>query len=227
VRRSLLETVHGLIARTYGGADDTHDVASFVIGDEGYRRLTAEATVLRTVGSSESVDAPGPCLLVRPIGDATALALYFPDALIGRLEERPPTRVLDDLNAADFADFTEEIDHFAALSDALQAGRDVSLLELELRANVSKTMVLAHFLARLLGRSRLRTGERLWIRHQVFERRDCAEDDPELRQRYRDARRLAVRLLDRLEPMAGAERLAALRSWNALSGPEKLRQLGA
>lgn len=221
---SLLRDIHGLIERTYATASGIADIGEFIIGDEGFRRLRGRHHLVRGP-EGEPATLAGAALLVRPEPFRTAVSVYFPDALIRRLESRPPHRVLDEANVDDFAEFIEEVDHFVVVAHALGAGREVTLLELELRANVTKALVIGHFLARHARRASLHEGERLWLRHHLFEKRDVAEPEAAIAARYREARRLAVRLLDRLGRLSRVERLARLRRWNDLSAAEKVREI--
>jgi hypothetical protein len=229
---SLLAATQGLIARTYHSRPALHDAAPFVLGDEGYRRLARRHRIVHALDAPEQAPgedpvAAGPRVLVRKLRGGTALAIYLPDALVARLEARPPSLILDDGNVDDFAAFVEEVDHFVALSQRLGSGRALHLLELELRANVSKVLVLSHFLGRLAGRPVLRAGERLWLRYHLFEKPRFCDANTAVRQRYEDARRFAVRFLNRLEDLPAQHRVAELRRWDALPGPEKVRELAA
>ena len=153
------------------------------------------------------------------------LSIYFPDALIARLETRPPLAVLDDRNVDDFADFVEEIDHFLVLYDGLRRGREMHLLALETRANVSKALVVSYFLGRLSGRRRLRPDQRQWVRYHLFGKKRFNDPDPAVRRRYSDARRFALRLMERLEGLSAHRRIRELRRWNNLPAQVKMREL--
>ncbi|MFQ5767152.1 MAG: hypothetical protein ACE5ID_04125 [Acidobacteriota bacterium] len=228
--RSLLAATHGLIERTYGARSGVSDLAPFIIGDGGYRRFFLGDSVVGRLGGETAEEAPrvpaGPRVLVRDLpGGPTALAIYFPDALIKHLEEAPPTLGLDGDNVDDFASFVEEIDHFIVLAHGIRTGKSLNLLALETRANISKALVLFHFIGRLSGRTRLLREERLWTRHHLFEKVVFIEGDPLVRRRYEEARRLAVRLLDRLEQLPLSRRLKELRRWNQLSPQQMLLDL--
>lgn len=217
---SLLEILAGLIERTYAFHAPLGELGRFVVGDEGYERLLSGRELLRSVAPSSA----GARLLLRPSGRCWALALYYPDRLIARLERHDPRRGIGPQNLAPFATFIEELDHLLTVADRARPGRPpVSLLELEWHAEVTKYMACAHFLARTLGRERLGSGPRRWLRYHLFERGESAEEDPALRARYREARRLAVRLLDTLLPLDRGERLRRLRAFHRASFHEKLR----
>ncbi len=81
---------------------------------------------------------------------------------------------------------------------------------------------------KLEGRiTRIRSASNIPVRYHLFEKRDFCEADATLRRRYAEARRFAVRVLDRLQKMPVARRLERLRRWNALPAPAKLRDLAA
>jgi len=97
-------------------------------------------------------------LLVRHDGDEVSLALYLDDALLERLRERNPLAELDDEGLADFWTAVEGISHFNYVVHNASARREVTLLELELQAEVDKfvsTMLLAREQGRRAVASRL------------------------------------------------------------------------
>jgi hypothetical protein len=53
------------------------------------------------------------------------------------------------------------------------------------------------------------------------------EEEPTVNQRYRDARRLAVRFLERLQRLGVAERLRRLRLFHRETQQRKMRLLSA
>lgn len=241
---SLLETLQGIIERTYRMRTGIRDVGLFVLGDDGYRRLYGSAAVCEKVALP--VGAGGDArLLLRLDSRSGALraAIYYPDAMVRRLEERSPARGLDDGNIDDFAVLVEELDHLLCVASRVGEGRAFSLLELELHANVTKYLAGALFLA--LSRSGaeggagrrppsagrgpasgLTEGERAWLRYHLFEKLEFADEDPEVRARYRHAARLGWRFLAGLEALHPSGRLAALRAFHRRSHEEKLAMLG-
>jgi len=217
-RSSLLELVRGLLERTYRLESGLGDIGSFVIGDEGFRRLYGEREVYRTAGS---VAANGAQTLVREVGAGVMARIYFPDAMIDRLESCPPQHGLDESNVDPFAVFVEEIDHLLLLAERARMNRPVTLFEMELHANVSKYLVLSRFLA---GGSRgLDPGRRAWLRQQLFDKGQIRDDDEALRERYRDAAHWAVKFLDRLLGQPASLRLSTLRRFHVASAHQKLR----
>ncbi len=226
----LLILLQRLIERSYDWCTGIEDLGPFLLGDEGYRRLYLGREILEAL--------PGHPAAARTMvswrGREIRLGLYYPDALIERLERENPLHRLNDGNIGPFAALVEELDHLLMLAWCARHGREVGLLELEFHANVTKYLVTAHFLARLSRRQRLSPEQRQWVRSSLFH--DAGEGLPvPLRQRYRTAARLAVRILTHLEPFHGEDRVRALRrfarhSWSCqrscLESPEPERGLG-
>ena len=211
---TLLHAVQGLLERTYGMRTGL-DAARFVIGDLGYRQFFLE---VRSGGPER-----GARTLVRETEQGLRAALYFPDGMIERLEAHPPQRGLGEANVDAFAALVEEVDHLLCIADAAERDRPVSLLELELHADVSKALVLARF----LGQGRPLDGaRRTWLRYHLFHKGEWAGEGEGERERYREAARLALRFLDALESRPLAARLAALREFHSATGPGKRQLIG-
>ena len=225
---SLLQSLQSLLERTYRMKTGIVDIGRFVIGDEGYRLFYGpggRASVTRVAASA----AAGARVLVHDGPGPLSARIYYPDSLIRSLERCPPSRGLGDENIDPFATFVEELDHLLLIAERGRLRRPVSLLELELHANVTKYLVCALFLApRRGGRARapLDPQTRLWLRWHLFEKIAFAEPDPKVSVRYSDASRFARRFLDRLdrEPDASS-RLARLRAFHAATHQEKLAEL--
>jgi hypothetical protein len=213
---SLLEAVCALLRRTYALEAPLFPIGRYVIGDDGFRRLyTSEATTASSEGGE------GGRLLLRETDAGLRACIYFPDAMIRHLEAHPPQRRLDDANVDAFAVLVEETDHLLVAAERCHEAREVSLLELELQANVSKDLVLSRFLARQ-GR-RLGAGRRTWLRHHLFHKRDFRDSEAGAKERYDDASRFALHFLGRLEREAAAEdRLRLLRRFHRAPLASKL-----
>ena len=213
---SLLRTVQGLLTRTYALSAPLDDIERYVIGDAGLATLY-DGPRARAV---ESAAGDGARLLLREDAGTLRACVYFPDALIEHLERQPPQRGVHADNVDAFAVFVEEIDHLLVAAERADAGRGVSLLELELHANVSKYLVLGRFLAG--SARRLGPDRRAWLRHHLFERPVYSDPDAEVRGRYATATRHAVRFLATLEGMRPERRLERLRRFNRLDLGGKL-----
>ena len=230
--RSLLETLQGVIERTYDLETGIDDIAAFVIGDAGYQRTygasDAQGNVVRMVGSGRPwMASPGARTLVRQADGGIAISIYYPDSLVECLERHDPTRRLDDANVDAFAILVEELDHFLVIAERFRAHAAMTLLELELHANVTKYLVLRMFLGKLRAPARPSEADAAWIRHHLFHAGDFAETDADLRWRYRQAARLAARYVSRLDGMPQASRLPELRRFHRLPSLAKIAHINA
>lgn len=236
---SLLERLQGVIERTYDLDTGVRDIGRYVIGDEGYRRfygrsLTAGG-VVETVGAASSREAgtapstvPGARTLVRESGTGqVAVSVYYPDRLIDSLERNDPTRVLHDGNVDDFVVLVEELDHFLVIAERVRSRGVLSLLDLELHANVTKHLVLSLFVARLRGSRRLSAADEAWIRWHLFEKAEYSDPDPAVRGRYRDAARLAARYVRWLARRPAAARVGDLRRFHRMPPQSKIACINA
>lgn len=208
----LLLRVHEIIERTYDRGLLPLDPSPFVIGDDGLERLYGGPPD----GETHAM------LLVRTGTETPRVRLYYPDRLIENLERNDPSRGLTEENLRDFATFVEELDHLLLFAACLAWGRAARPVELELHANVTKVLVVSLFLARTLGQPRLTHEQRVHVRFEVLGRGDYEGETGDVRQRYLDARRLAFRFLERLEPLAPPRRLELLRSFSRAPLEDKL-----
>lgn len=215
---SLLESLFGLLRRTYALEAPLLPIASYVIGDAGLRTLYPKGE-----HEARSATGAGARLLVRDTDSGIRACIYYPDEMIRRLEQRPPHRGLDDDNVEAFAVLVEEIDHFLVTAERAHAGRGVSLLELELQANISKDLVLSRFLIR--RGYRLDRDRRAWLRSHLFHGRAYCDQDPPTRRRYEEASRFALRFLLAMPRQSREDRLTILRRFHRASLAGKLELL--
>jgi hypothetical protein len=190
-------------------------IGCYVIGDRGLRTLYPSGA-----SCARSSAGDGARLLVRETSAGLRACIYYPDAMIRHLEEKPPQHGIDEDNVEAFAVLVEELDHFLVAAERAHAGRGVSLLELEIQANVSKDLVLSRFLS---GRGRrLDPGRRAWLRHHLFHGRSYSDADPAVRARYDEASTLALRFLRSLERWPSRLRVERLRRFHRAPLAEKL-----
>jgi len=216
-KRSLIETVQGLLERTYAMERHVEPIERFVIGDRGFRLLYGTRIESKVVASA---DGQGARTLVRETDDGVRACIYFPDAMIRSLEHSPPQRGLGDRNVDAFAVLVEEIDHLLCIAERVHQGRRISMFELELHANVSKFLVLSRFLA--AGRPRLGPRRRLWLDYHLFRKSGFVDDDPDVRERYQDAGRWARRFVEGCRTVPFAERTGLLRRFHRADTPGKI-----
>ena len=107
--------------------DVSHDVDDFVVTDRALLEALGDGT--RTADEK---------LLVVQNGEQVELALYLDPGIMERLREDDPTRRLHDGNIADFCTVLEGVSHFLYLTWNAEYERGVSLLELEMQAEVDK-----------------------------------------------------------------------------------------
>jgi hypothetical protein len=216
----LLSRMQGLLARLYD-APVTHDVGDFVFSDrrELERLLGAEADAL----SDEQV-------LVTHDEHGVRLGVYLDETVLERLTARDPLETLDDGNLQDYCTALEGVSHFHYLAWSLARGRNVSLLELELQAEVDKYVcALALF-------TRQRAGTFPGVLHdRLFGRVSYLPQlDGETRRRYEEANRHAARFCRSLEERFLRARrlrpeawLAELRKFFRLGHQAKVRAAAA
>ena len=238
INPSLLEQLQGVIERTYDLDTGVRDIGRFVIGDEGYRNLYSESSqagqLIEKVGSAETGGTnaragtrtgarTGARTMVRQSGDgAMAVSVYYPDSLIDCLERNDPTRRLDDANIDAFGVLVEELDHFLVIAERFRSRGVVSLLDLELHANVTKYLAMSLFVARLRRAASLTPGDVEWIRWHLFDKGEFSDPDPDIRGRYRDAARLAARYVSALEMVPSGHRLCELRRFHRMAPQAKI-----
>lgn len=230
-RISLLESLQGLIERTYDLETGVADIGRFVIGDEGYRKIYGDLSRPPSTGVAPpgitfaGTSGGGARTLVREAEAGLALSIYYPDSLVRCLEENDPTRCLDDVNVGPFNVLVEELDHFLVIAERYRNRRVMSLLDLELHANVTKYLVLKMFVAKLRGVRRLSEEDTLWVRYQVFEKGEFIEPDPDVCERYRSASRLAGRYVKALDGLSPPVRVPELRRFHRLSPQAKISRI--
>lgn len=178
----ILRRIQDLIGGIYD-VDITHDVYDFLVTDRG--KLPASA---RNTPTDEQ-------LIVAEDHSGVGMSLFLDPELLERLRRADPILHLDEANVADYWTALEGVSHFVYV--AWNAGHDksVSLLELELQAEIDK-YVASYWLLRRQFPERF-PSELLRL---LFERTrvdpDLAGDRAEL---YREASRYAEKFCRRLE----------------------------
>lgn len=157
-------------------------------------------------------DAPGDeQLFVTTVDDELCMSLFLDPGMLDRLQARDPNEELDQGNVADCWTALEGISHFLCVAHHAGHDRQVSLLTLELQAEIDK--YIASFLL-LRRRDPHRFPAEL---HSLLFRR--ARIDPHLaagrESLYRRASRYAARFCARLEPCLRALCRSGDGSWQA------------
>ena len=135
---NLLRRMQSLLAGLYD-APVEHDVGDFLVCD---RRRFAQVVGARTHCEDDEQ------VFVIEDRHGVQLGVYIDERVLARLERRDPTELLDDDNLGDFCTALEGVSHFHYLVWSLTRARPVSLLELELQAEVDKYAVAMALLTR-------------------------------------------------------------------------------
>jgi hypothetical protein len=212
----LLRELQKLIVGLYD-APAEHDVYDFLITD------AARAAALQGSAAAPPTDEQ---LLVAEDGDGVGISLYVDRAVIERLGARCPLHRLSEDNLADYCTALEGVSHFHYFVWSAGRQRHVSLLELELQAEVDKyASALRLMLGQRAGRFPAELFERLFEGAQFAPHLSTSE-----RTRYEEAHRFAARFCRRLEERFLRRRqarpeglLAELRTFYRLGRHAKLR----
>ncbi len=212
----LVRQLQDLIARLYD-APVEHDVADFLITDG------TQAAALQGRDDAPPTDEQ---LLIAESDDGLELGLYVDAAVLQRLRERCPLEALDEANLADYCTALEGVSHFHYCAWSAERRREVSLLELELQAEVDKyASALRLMLEQREGRFPADLFHRMFERASFLPQLEAAE-----RRRYEEAHRFAARFCRRLEERFLRSRrarpeamLGQLRSFYRLGRHAKLR----
>ncbi len=179
----------------------------------------------RLSGSTSTGDRPER-LLVREQDDWLELSLYLSHEIVEHLEQRNPTCRLDESNINEFCVALEGVSHFVYLAWNAGYDRTVSLLELELQAEIDKYITAVTLLDQQQGRDAHRHLHRRLFRGVSF----APELNDEERQRYRLANHYADRYCRHLQnrflhPRRGERMMRELRQFYRLPRQEKLYRI--
>jgi len=163
----------------------THDVYDFLVTDR--RRLPMS---VRGRASEEDL------IVAQPAGgEEAAIALYLDPALLERLGREDPMVRLHAGNVADYCKALEGVSHFLYLAWNAGHDRPVSILELEMQAEVDKYVASYWLLRRQLPeRFPAELRRILFERARIDPRLADGREDP-----YREASRYAEKFCRRLE----------------------------
>ena len=131
----------------------TPDVAQFL--------MTDRASVARIQGARNSEEQ----LIVAEEGDTLSMALYIDREVLDRLAKRDPFDALTHENLADYLTVAEGVSHFVYVAWNAGFDKPVTLLELELQAEIDK-FVLGAWLMRKQCSGRVPRE----LHHALFER---------------------------------------------------------
>lgn len=214
----LVRELQQLLAGLYG-VEPEHDVRDFLVTDRALLEL------LESAASRRDIDEK---LLFVQHGDGLDMSLYLDAAVLDRLQQADPRTGLGAHNLADFWTVLEGVSHFNYL--AWHAGRDqcVTLMELEMQAEVDKYLATRVLLGAQPGSplagALLYCLFELPVLHAALAAHEV--------ERYRDASHLAGRYCHHLESRWPGGRvapgmLAELRSFYRWPQPAKVSHIRA
>lgn len=164
-------------------------------------------------------------LLLLEDADGLCMSLFIDEALLERLARDDPNDRLDEHNLADFCVALEGVSHFMYVAHRAAQDRPVTLLELELQAEVDKYVGVQ---ATLNSQGTCGAPHRLLRR--LFEQVtfDSTLDD-DAQSRYQGANAYAHRYCRHLERQFVGQSpgrfVSELRHFHALAQPQKLRHI--
>lgn len=215
----MLAEMQRMLARLYD-APVEHDVRDFLV--------TSRPALIARTGAAALTDEQ--LIFVEPQGgeDTLQMALYIDAGVLARLEAMSPFTRLGPANLADYCTALEGVSHFQYVVWSCARRRPVSLLELELQAEVDKYAGALLLLTSQTGGQFPPT-----LHRQLFERVSYAAGlDTESLHRYETANRHAARFCRYLDERFLRKRrvradawLAALRRFYRSSQGEKIRQV--
>lgn len=205
----MLAELHSYIANIYD-ADCGHQLQDYLITD---RKL---ANILGRKALPENIEES---VLIAEEGDGIALSVFLDAALLSRLESADPMNSLCTEQLGDLVVVLEGISHFNYLGWCAGNDKLVTLLELELQAEIDKFVTTA-LLAQEQGKfSLLRKLHKLLFDDVVYQ---PTLNRPE-RERYELANSYAARFCRRLlERVAQGNGSGQLREFYRLSQVEKM-----
>lgn len=213
----VLQRMQLLLARLYDASVE-HEVGNFLFSDRA--RLAAVIGPGAESMSDEQV-------LMSHDEDGVRIGVFIDQGVLERLAARDPLRSLDEDNLHDYCTALEGVSHFHYLMWRLARGCAVSLLELELQAEVDKyACALALLLEQRGGRFPTALHARLFSAVSFLPQTDAA-----VRARYEEANRCAARYCRTLDERYLKPRrsrpeawVAELRRFFRCGGQEKIRK---
>ena len=216
----LLPELQSLLGRINDAAV-AHDVRDFLITDR--RDLIRWHAPSAAAGLAEA-------LLVAERDGTLELALFLDPALLARLAASEPLRRLDDDNLEDFCTALEGVSHFNCVTWRAARGWPVSVLGLEMQAEIDKYAIAVLLAGSQRGGALVRG-----LHARLFERVRFRDGLPASgRELYAAANRYAARFCRRLEDrflrprrVRVGDMLAELRRFYRLGDAGKLRCIEA
>jgi hypothetical protein len=214
----LLRDLQYLLGHVYG-IDLSVDIRDFLVTDP--------ALVRRWQGNVEARDTEEKLLICQD-DEELGVALYIDKKILSRLSEFDPRDRLNGHNLADFCIALEGVSHFNYIIWNAAADKSVTLLEMEMQAEVDK-YVSARLLLEAQAEKELSASLYRWLfENPRFHEQLGAEE----LNRYRDASEYARRYCRNLELLYAQDRVGRrmtrdLRTFFRLPQPAKLSHINS
>jgi hypothetical protein len=211
----VLQQLQSVLTQLYAVSSD-YAVADFLVTDHQRLGLAQRPATDEQVLLSES-------------DEGLRVSVYISEQVLCRLAIDSPLNALSDSNLSDYCTALEGVSHFHYLTWRAMHLESVSLLELELQAEVDKYVAAVWLYSAQCGRFPTTLHERMFHRVQFY-----AELDAESEARYKAANRGAARYCRELDERYLRGRraqpeawLQELRKFYRLSHAQKLRRVAA
>jgi hypothetical protein len=163
-------------------------------------------------------------VLLSQKGDGIEMSVFLDDALLDRLEKKDPINSISPDALSDLAIVVEGISHFHLIAWCAKTGRKVTMLELELQAEVDKFVTTSLIAMQQEERDLASNLHRLLFSKVTY--RDTLSHHE--KERYRFANDYAARFCHRLRARLGSQRaLRELRYFYRLTQSQKLSHIRA
>jgi hypothetical protein len=210
----MLDRLQQQLSDTYQ-ADPGYDVRDFLITDPRLARALSGDSVLT---------AGGETLLVAEDENGLAMSLYLEAAILERLETQDPMRALDGHQLDDLCKVIEGLSHFNYVAWRAHRDRRMSLLELELQAEVDKFVSTMQLAREQHDHDMLHS-----LHGRLFNDIRLREDlDAEQEERYRQATEYAARFCRALRTRlleSGDDALVELRRFYRMPLRDKISHI--
>lgn len=180
----MLNALQAHLAEIYR-VDPGYDVADFLITDP---------RVARVLGAGSMAANTDETVLMQQDDDGLSVSVFLDDEVVTRLNRQNPLETLDSTSLKDLWTVLEGISHFNYIAWSARKNRQVSLLELELQAEVDK-FVATLFMAMDQEDGELAGRLHGWLFDDISFRPELSADEVE---RYSTANRYAARYCHRL-----------------------------
>ncbi len=210
----MLSQLQAHLTRIYR-VDPGYDVTDFLITDP---------LLAKTLAGSSLIPSTDESVLVQEDEDGIALSVFLDNELLERLNASNPMSGLRADQLADLWTVLEGISHFNYIAWSARKNRKISLLELEMQAEIDK-FVSALFLALRQDQTALVDNIHRWLFDEISFKPGLSQDQ---RERYVTANQYAARFCHGLHERLTKNRyleLRELRQFYRLSQQEKISHI--